>query len=197
MSFLWYPTPKESPLLGSLGLGGGIGSNLVSGGAIIPGTITGVYSSNSDGYSGGYSSTHTCNGISHSTFDARPPNQTQVNSILSTWMNCKSYSTDGVNPAASSPQGVFWGRSGNSLTITFSGFQANQDMATYLYTHGSRPINFSGLITGTETSILNDYKYFNVNSSGGGTLTYAFAAGGDPPYVYWVGPRYNDPGYLG
>jgi len=30
MSNLWYPTPKQSPLLGSLGMGGGIGSNLLT-----------------------------------------------------------------------------------------------------------------------------------------------------------------------
>ena len=30
MSILWYPTPKQSPILGSLGLGGGIGSNLIT-----------------------------------------------------------------------------------------------------------------------------------------------------------------------
>jgi len=30
MSFLWYPTPKQSPLLGSLGLGGGVTSKLFS-----------------------------------------------------------------------------------------------------------------------------------------------------------------------
>ena len=194
MSFLWYPTPKESPLLGSLGLGGGIGSNLVSGGPITPGTITGVYSSNSDGYSGGYSSTHTCNGISHSTFDARPPNQTQVDSIMSAWMNCKSYSGDGVDPQTYNG-GVFWGRNGNSVTFTFTGFQANQDMAIFLYTTSSREIDFTGLFTATDNDKSYDYRYFNVNSSGGGTLTAAFQPTGDPPYIYWVGPRYNDPGY--
>ena len=29
MIILWYPTPKQSPLLGSLGLGGGIGANVI------------------------------------------------------------------------------------------------------------------------------------------------------------------------
>ena len=67
-------------------------------------------------------------------------------------------------------------------------------MATNLYTVSSRPITFSGLITGTETSTIG-YKYFNVNGSGGGTLTYSFDPSGDPPYVYWVGPKNNDPGY--
>jgi hypothetical protein len=196
MSILWYPTPKQSPILGSLGLGGGIGSNLVSGGGLIPGSISGSYSSNSDSYSGGAIVGSPDCGITPavSNFDARPPSQSQVDDIMDVWMNCKSYSTDGVDPD-SGGYGVFWGRDGNSLTITFSGFQANQDMATYLYTSSTRPITFSGLITGTETSVQNDYKYFNVNSSGGGTLTYDFDPTGDPPYVYWVGPRYNDPGY--
>tara|TARA_S200002703_G_scaffold104488_2_gene90665 strand:- start:471 stop:1301 length:831 start_codon:yes stop_codon:yes gene_type:complete len=31
MSFLWYPSPKEKPIASLLGMGGGIGSNLVSG----------------------------------------------------------------------------------------------------------------------------------------------------------------------
>lgn len=191
---LIFPNPKESPILGLQGSGGGLGY-LAPKGSSAPGTITGVYSSNSDGYSGGYQAAATCQGTTYSSFDARPPSQTQVDSIMSGWMKCKSYSTDGVDPSATSPQGVFWGRSGNSLVITFSGFQPNQEMATYLYTSGSRPITFSGLTTGTETSIANGYKYFNVNGSGGGTLTYAFGASGDPPYVYWVGPKNNDPGY--
>ena len=196
MSILWYPTPKQSPLLGALGLGGGIGSNLISGGGLTPGTISGTYSSNSDSYSGGAIVGSPDCGLDPavSNFDARPPSQSNVDDIMRVWMACKSYSTDGVDPS-SSPYAVFWGRSGNSLTITFSGFQPNQDMATYLYTASSRPITFSGLITGTETSVQNDYKYFTVNGSGGGTLTYAFDPTGDPPYVYWVGPRYNDPGY--
>ena len=192
---LIFPSPKQSPLLGLTGTGGGLGYLSGKTGGTSNLSITGVYSSNSDGYSGGYSSTHTCNSISHSSFDARPPSQTQVDSILSTWMNCKSYSGDGVNPSASSPQGVFWGRSGNSLTITFTGGSANEDMATYLYTSAARPITFSGLMTGTETVVQNDYKYFQLNSSGAGTLTYSFGAGGDPPYVYWVGPRYA-PGWV-
>ena len=197
MSILWYPTPKQSPLLGSLGMGGGIGSNLVSGEKLPdPGSITGVYSTNNDGYSGGAIVGSPDCGLDPavSNFDSRPPSQSNVDDIMRVWMACKSYSTDGVNPD-SGGQGVFWGRSGNSLTITFSGFQANQDMATYIYTSSARPITFSGLMTGTETSIPGGYKYFTVNSSGGGTLTYSFGAAGDPPYVYWVGPRYNDPGY--
>ena len=182
--------------MGALGLGGGIGSNLISGGGLTPGTISGTYSSNSDSYSGGAIVGSPDCGLDPavSNFDARPPSQSNVDDIMRVWMACKSYSTDGVDPS-SSPYAVFWGRSGNSLTITFSGFQPNQDMATYLYTASSRPITFSGLITGTETSVQNDYKYFTVNGSGGGTLTYAFDPTGDPPYVYWVGPRYNDPGY--
>ena len=161
-----------------------------------PGSISGSYSSNNDNYSGGAIVGSPDCGLNPavSNFDARPPNQSQVDNIMRVWMACKSYSTDGVNPSSGS-YGVFWGRSGNSVTITFTGFQPNQEMATYLYTSSSRPINFSGLITGTETSIQNNYKYFTVNSSGGGTLTYAFQPSGDPPYVYWVGPRYNDPGY--
>ena len=31
MSFLWYPSPKEKPISSLLGVGGGIGSNLISG----------------------------------------------------------------------------------------------------------------------------------------------------------------------
>lgn len=34
MSILWYPTPKQSPLLGSLGLGGGIGTKLAGAAAV-------------------------------------------------------------------------------------------------------------------------------------------------------------------
>ena len=196
MSILWYPTPKQSPLLGSLGMGGGIGSNLVSGEKLPPpGSISGSYSSNSDGYSGGAIVGSPDCGLDPavSNFDSRPPSQSNVDDIMRVWMACKSYSTDGIDPTTGG-YGVFWGRSGNSLTITFSGFQANQEMATNIYTNSSRPINFSGLITGTENSTIG-YKYFTVNSSGGGTLTYGFGASGDPPYVYWVGPRYNDPGY--
>ena len=198
MSILWYPTPKQSPLLGVTGLGGGIASNLVSGVALPPpGSISGSYSSSEGNtYSGGAIVGSPDCGLNPavSNFDARPPSQSQVDDIMRVWMACKSYSTDGVNPS-SGGYGVFWGRSGNSVTITFSGFQPNQDMATYLYTSATRPITFSGLITGTETSVQSDYKYFNVNSSGCGTLTYNFDPSGDPPYVYWAGPKNNDPGY--
>ena len=197
MSILWYPTPKQSPLLGSLGMGGGIGSNLVSGEKLPPpGSISGSYSSSEGNtYSGGAIVGSPDCGLNPavSNFDARPPSQSQVDDIMRVWMACKSYSTDGIDPTTGG-HGVFWGRSGNSVTITFTGFQPNQAMATNLYTTSSRPITFSGLITGTETSTIG-YKYFTVNSSGGGTLTYNFDPGGDPPYVYWAGPRYNDPGY--
>ena len=195
MSILWYPTPKQSPLLGSLGLGGGIGSNLVSGEKLPdPGSVSATYSSNNDSYSGGAGFDKTCNGITYTAFDARGPNQTQVDSIMSAWMNCKSYSGDGVDPQSYNG-GVFWGRNGNSVTFTFTGFQANQDMAIFLYTTSSREIDFTGLFTATDNDKSYDYRYFNVNSSGGGTLTAAFQPTGDPPYIYWVGPRYNDPGY--
>ena len=197
MSILWYPTPKQSPLLGVTGLGGGIASNLVSGVALPPpGSISGSYSSSEGNtYSGGAIVGSPDCGLNPavSNFDARPPSQSQVDDIMRVWMACKSYSTDGIDPTTGG-RGVFWGRSGNSVTITFTGFQPNQEMATNLYTTGSRPITFSGLITGTETSTIG-YKYFTVNSSGGGTLTYNFDPSGDPPYIYWVGPRYNDPGY--
>ena len=196
MSILWYPTPTQSPLLGSLGMGGGIGSNLSGEKLPPPGSISGSYSSSQGNtYSGGAIVGSPDCGLDPavSNFDARPPSQSQVDDIMRVWMACKSYSTDGIDPTTGG-YGVFWGRSGNSVTITFTGFQPNQAMATNLYTTSSRPITFSGLITGTETSTIG-YKYFTVNSSGGGTLTYGFGASGDPPYVYWVGPRYNDPGY--
>ena len=165
------------------------------GGALDPGVISATFSSNSDGYSGaGRGTATTCNGTSFATFDARPPNQTQINDMMSAWMNCKSYAGDGVNPQTYNG-GVFFGRSGNSVTFTFTGFQASQDMAIFLYTTSSRVITFSGLITGDDNDKSYDYRYFNVNSSGGGTLTAAFQPTGDPPYIYWAGPRYNDPGY--
>ena len=196
MSILWYPTPKQSPLLGSLGMGGGIGSNLISGGGLTPGVISAVYSSNNDGYSGaGRGTTTTCNGTSFAAFDARPPNQTQVDNMMSAWMNCKSYSGDGVNPQTYNG-GVFFGRSGNSVTFTFTGFQPSQDMSIFLYTTSSRQINFSGLINANSNNVSYNYLHFNVNASGGGTLTGAFQPTGDPPYIYWCGPRYDDLGYF-
>ena len=177
-----------------LGMGGGVGSNLFSY-RLPPGSVSATYSSNSDGYSGGAGYDKTCKGTTYTAFDARPPNQTQIDSIMSAWMNCKSYSGDGVDPQTYNG-GVFWGRNGNSVTFTFTGFQANQDMAIFLYTTSSREIDFTGLFTATDNDKSYDYRYFNVNSSGGGTLTAAFQPTGDPPYIYWVGPRYDDPGYF-
>lgn len=194
MSILWYPTPKQSPLLGSLGMGGGIGSNLVSGG-LTPGVISATFSSNSDNYSGASRGTATtCKGTSFATFDARPPNQTQIDDMMSAWMNCKSYAGDGVNPRYYNG-GTFFGRNGNSVTFTFTGFQPSQELGIFLYTTSSRTITFSGLISATDNDKNYDYRYFNVNSSGGGTLTAAFNPTGDPPYIYWCGPRYDNPGY--
>ena len=164
------------------------------GGSATPGSVSAAYSSNGDGYSGGAGFNKTCNGITYTAFDARGPNQTQVDSIMSAWMNCKSYSGDGVDPQTYNG-GVFWGRSGNSITFTFTGFQPNQDMAIFLYTTSNRVISFDGLISANDNNKSYDYRYFTVNSSGGGTLTASFQPSGDPPYIYWVGPRYDDPGY--
>ena len=166
------------------------------GGSIDPGVVSASYSSNNDGYSGaGRGTATTCNGISFGTLNARPPNQTQVDEIMTAWMNCKSYSGDGVDPQTYNG-GVFFGRSGNSVTFTFTGFQPNQDMAIFLYTTSQRTISFSGLINANDNNKAYDYRYFNVNSSGGGTLQCNFNPTGDPPYIYWVGPRYDDPGYF-
>ena len=179
--------------MGSLGLGGGIGSNLISGG-LITGVISATFSSNSDNYSGAARDAKTCQGTSYDAIDARPPDQTELDSIMSSWMNCKSYAGDGVDPQTYGA-GRFFGRSGNSVTFTFTGFQESQELGIFLYTTSTRTITFSGLITGTDNDKNYDYRYFNVNSSGGGTLTAAFNPTGDPPYIYWCGPRYNDPGY--
>jgi len=160
-----------------------------------PGTLSATYSTNNDGYSGAYIGDRTCGGVTYTTFEARPPNQTQVNTIISSWMNCKSYAEDGINPDVTG-FGRFWGRTGNSLNLTFTGFQPNQEMGIFVYTAGARPITFSGLYSGTVTTVQYDYIYFNVNGSGGGTLTCSFGASGDPPYIYWCGPRYDDPGYF-
>jgi hypothetical protein len=188
----WYK--KEKPLQGIAGLGGGVVSRSTSGGGLIPGVISATFSSNSDGYSGGARNATTCQGTSYDAFDARPPNQTQIDSMMSSWMNCKSYAGDGVNPQTYGA-GRFFGRSGNSVTFTFTGFQPNQEMGIFLYTTSTRTITFSGLISATDNDKSYDYRYFNVNSSGGGTLTAAFNPTGDPPYIYWSGPRYDDPGY--
>jgi hypothetical protein len=190
--FNWYK--KEKPLQGIAGLGGGVVSRSTSGAGLIPGVISATFSSNNDNYSGGSRDATTCQGTSYDAFDGRPPNQTQIDSMMSSWMNCKSYAGDGVDPQTYGA-GRFFGRSGNSVTFTFTGFQPNQDMAIFLYTTGSRTITFSGLSTGTDNDKNYDYRYFNVNSSGGGTLTAAFNPTGDPPYIYWCGPRYDDPGY--
>ena len=104
-------------------MGGGIGSNLNSGAGepSLVGTITAVYNSNNDNYSGGAMNAKTCNGITFSSFDARPPSTAQANIIVSSWTNCKLYQGDGVNPETSA--GVFWGRSSNSLVLTYSGWK--------------------------------------------------------------------------
>jgi len=165
----------------------GVGAGAPTG----PGVISAVYNSNSDGYSGGNLASTTCQGTSYSSFDARPPNQTQVNSQMDAWMKCKSYAGDGVSPGTA----IFWGNTGNSLVLTFTDFAADQELGIYLYTNEYRPITFSGLFAETNTSLANGYRYFNVNSAGGGTLTCAFGSTGDPPYIKWCGPRYDDPGY--
>jgi len=188
---------KESPILSMLGFGGGGTGTALGGGApLTPGVISATYDSNNDGYSGAYRGTATtCNGISYATLNARPPNQTQVDDVLSAWMNCKSYAGDGVNPQTYNG-GVFFGRSGNSVTFTFTGFQPSQDMGIFLFTNSDRTMSFSGLVNANVSNVSYDYLYFNVNSSGGGTLQCNFNPSGDPPYIYWVGPRYDDPGYF-
>ena len=170
---------------------GAISLNDLYGTSVDPyGTFTATYSSNaSDTYSGGaILSSLSCGGNSYSSFDARPPSQSQLNSIISTWLNCRLYSTQ--TPALSVyHQGLIWGRSGSSLSLTFSGWPANVDMATYLYTNSSRVITASGMHSGTFNSTIG-YAYWTMSSTGSGTVTYSFGSSADPPYVYWVGRRY-------
>ena len=168
----------------------------LGGGPTGPGEVSAVWNGNNDGYSGaGRYSTRTCRGTYYGTINARPPNQSQVDSQMSAWMNCKSYSGDGVNPNQSGWP-IFWGKRGNSLVFTLSNYAANQELGVFIFTNGSRPIIFSGLLSYTDTNTNYGYRYFNVGANGGRTLTCAFDATGDPPYVYWVGPRYDDPGYF-
>jgi hypothetical protein len=156
-----------------------------------PGTITAVYNNSGDNYSGGNMSTKNCNGISYSSFDARPPNSTQASSITSSWTNCKLYSGDGVSPTVSA--GVFWGRTNYSVTLTYSGWKGGAPMADYVYLNGSRVINFDG--TGHDTGNLSSpqggYVYWTMPASGSTVITVNFTSGGDPPYIYWSGYRYQ------
>ena len=188
---LIYPTIKMSPLLGLQGSGGGLGYLAPKGVASEPGTITAVYNSNSDGYSGGNMAAKTCNGISFSSFDARPPNSTQASTITSSWTNCKLYSTDGVDPTTNA--GVFWGRSGNSVVLTYSGWIGGAPMADYVYLSSSRKINFDGTghNTGDLTSPPGGYVYWTMPAGGSTVITVNLIAGGDPPYIYWSGYRYE------
>jgi hypothetical protein len=183
---------KEKPLLGLQGSGGGLGYLAPKGGGgADPGTITAVYNSNSDGYSGGNMAAKTCNSISYSSFDARPPNSTQASSITSSWTNCKLYSTDGVDPTVNA--GVFWGRTSNNLVLTYSGWKGGAPMADYVFVNGSRIINFDGTghDTGNLTSPEGGYVYWTMPASGSTVITVNFISGGDPPYIYWSGYRYE------
>lgn len=183
---------KEKPLLGLQGSGGGLGYLAPKGGGLAdPGTITAVYNSNSDGYSGGNMAAKTCNGITFSSFDARPPNSTQASTITSSWTNCKLYQGDGVDPTASA--GVFWGRSSNNLVLTYSGWKGGAPMADYVYLNGSRIINFDGTghDTGNLTSPSGGYLYWTMPASGSTVITVNFISSGDPPYIYWSGYRYE------
>ena len=191
MSFLIYPTIKQAPLLGALGLGGGIARAGGGGGPADPGTITAVYNSNSDGYSGGNMSAKTCNGVSFSSFDARPPNTTQANTIVSSWTTCKLYEGDGVAPNTN--PGVFWGRTNYNVVLTYSGWKGGAPMADYVYLNGSRVINFDGTghDTGNLTSPQGGYVYWTMPASRSTVITVNFQSSGDPPYIYWSGYRYQ------
>ena len=184
---------KEKPFQGLAGMGGGVVSRVLSGGVALadPGTITAVYNSNSDSYSGGNMAAKTCNGVSFSSFDARPPNNTQANTIVSSWTNCKLYEADGVNPTTNA--GVFWGRTNNNLVLTYSGWKGGAPMADYVYLSGSRIINFDGTghDTGDLTTPSGGYVYWTMPASGSTVITVNFVSSGDPPYIYWSGYRYE------
>ena len=182
---------KEKPLLGLQGSGGGLGH--LTGGLITgPGTITAVYNSNSDGYSGGNMAAKTCNGVSFSSFDARPPSDAQASIITSSWTNCKLYEGDGVDPTTDA--GQFWGRTSNNVVLTYSGWKGGAPMADYVYLSGSRIINFDG--TGHDTADLTSpsggYVYWTMPASGSTVITVNFISSGDPPYIYWSGYRYEN-----
>ena len=182
---------KEAPLLGLQGSGGGLGRLAPKGHSGDPGTITAVYNSNSDGYSGSNMAAKTCNGVSFSSFDARPPSSAQASIITSSWTNCKLYQGDGVDPTASA--GMMWGRSSNSVVLTYSGWKGGAPMADYVYLSGSRKINFDGTghDTGDLTSPTGGYVYWTMPASGSTVITVNFISSGDPPYIYWSGYRYE------
>jgi len=188
---LIYPTIKMSPLLGLQGSGGGLGFFGGSDGPADPGTITAVYNGSGDNYSGGAMSTKTCDGVSFSSFDARPPNTSQANTIVSSWTTCKLYAGDGVAPNTN--PGVFWGRTNYNVVLTYSGWKGGAPMADYVYLTSTRGINFDGAghNTANLTGPTGGYVYWTMPASGSTVITVNFISSGDPPYIYWSGYRYE------
>lgn len=112
MSILWYPTPKQSPLLGSLGMGGGIGSNLVtSAGTALnfpDGAVYAFSGNNTSDDATGNGTTITYDSKGYSTTQKKWTDYTHSFNLPGT-TNSNSYvGTPGFTPSSSGWSVEFW-----------------------------------------------------------------------------------------
>ena len=139
----------------------------------------------------------TCGGTTEE-FDNRPPSIANMNTILENFLDCKPYQTGTYNSAG----GIFggYGAVGNICTLRFTGFGVGAVIGVGGYFNAvSRQCRLTGDLLNAPVTITSPSGGFAdpiVLTSDPADIQFANpGSGGDPMYVYWLGP-YNQVPYV-
>jgi len=138
----------------------------------------------------------TCGGTTKE-FDNRPPSIANMNTILETFLDCKPYQTGTYNSAGA----VFgaYGNAGNVCTLRFTGFGVGAVIGVGGYFNAvTRQCRLTGDLQNSPVTITSPSGGFAdpiVLTSDPADIQFSNpGSGGDPMYVYWLGP-YNQVPY--
>ena len=138
-----------------------------------------------------------CTSVS-AAWDNRPPSVSDMNTILETFLDCKSYQTGTYNHAGA----VFgaYGNAGNICTLRFTGFGVGAVIGVGGYFNATtRQCRLTGDLVNSPLTITSPSGGFAdpiVLTSDPADIQFANpGSNGDPMYVYWLGP-YNQVPYV-
>ena len=139
----------------------------------------------------------TCGGTTNE-FDNRPPSIANMNTILETFLDCKSYQTGTYNSAGAYFGG--FGGVGNMCTLRFTGFGVGALIGIGAYFNtASRKCRLTGDLVNSPLTITSPTGGFAdpiVLTSDPADIQFENpGSNGDPMYVYWLGP-YNQVPYV-